>query len=95
MGLCQLGCNNGKHYANNDDSCDVIIPEVQQLDIRSEGRGLFSIRLPNGTAKPGCLFGFLFKVQDVLSKNVTYIWKVRMTLLYGITNSLCSVKFGM
>ena len=95
MALCQEGCKSGKHYANNDDRCGAIIPEVQQLGIRSEGRGLFSIRLPDGTAKPNCLFGFLFKVQDVLSKNVTYIWKVRMTLLYGITNSLCSVKFGM
>ena len=77
MGLCQLGCSNGKYYDNNDDRCNVIIPEVQQLDIRSEGRGLFSIRLPpDCTAKSNCLFGFLFKVRDVLSKNVTYIWKV-------------------
>ena len=76
MNLCQLGCTNGHYYANNINYCCAIIPQIQQLDIRSEGRGLFSIRLPNGKSKPDCLFGFLFKVEDVLSKNVMYIWKV-------------------
>ena len=85
-----MGCQEGHTIILSNTTTSPLRPVsspslVELIDsFASIQRGLFSVNLTdavgdrNSTPEEGLLNGFLFKIHDLSTNNITYIWQVIM-----------------